>query len=72
MAKKKKYVYCWDEVPVVIDVIYASVILGLTAVQVRIMLRRGDLKGVKIGRDWRILKSDIMSFVGAEEEAIGE
>ena len=64
---RTKYIYNWNEVPVVVDVGYVCVILGVTADTVQKLLRAGKLKGAKVGRDWRINKADLMNFVGAKE-----
>ena len=60
--------YSWKEVPVVINLAYAAVILNANPEVVRSYLSDGTLKGFKIGKEWRINKSDLMDFVGAREE----
>ncbi len=62
---KKNYVYCWEQVPLLIDIPYASVLMGVSPETVRRELASGKLKGNKVGREWRILKSDIMARLGA-------
>ncbi len=69
MNIRTKFVYSWDEVPVLIDVSYACIILGVTDDTVQKLLRSGKLKGFKIDRSWRIRKKDLMNFVGESEEA---
>lgn len=66
---RTKYIYNWNEVPVVVDVGYVCVILGVTADTVQKLLRAGKLKGAKVGRDWRINKADLMNFVGVKEKS---
>ena len=65
--KREKFVYNWQEVPVIVDVGYVCRILGVTADTVQKLLRSGTLRGFKVGRDWRICKSDIMAFIGEQE-----
>lgn len=65
---RTKYIYNWDEVPVIVDVGYVCVILGVTANTVQRLLRTGRLKGFKVCRDWRINKVDLMAFVNAKKE----
>lgn len=60
--KRKEYVYNWEEVPIIVDVAYVCILLGVTADTVQKLLRNGTLKGFKVGRDWRVKKSDIMAF----------
>lgn len=66
---REKFVYNWQEVPLIVDVGYVCRILGVTADTVQSLLRTGELKGRKVGRAWRICKSDIMAYVGEEVPA---
>ena len=66
--KKTDTVRNWDEVPVVINLPYAAIILKTNPEVVRRYLSAGKLKGFKLGREWRINKSDLMQFVGEGEE----
>jgi excisionase family DNA binding protein len=65
---KKKTVYNWDQVPVVINLPFVAVILKANPEVVRRYLASGKLKGFKVGKEWRINKSDLMDFVGVKEE----
>ncbi|HOO05890.1 MAG: helix-turn-helix domain-containing protein [Ruminococcus sp.] len=65
---KKKYATAWKEVPVVLDVPYVSVLLGLHPNTVTRLLRTGELKGFKFGNQWRITKDSVMKLLNAEEE----
>lgn len=64
---KKKTVYNWDQVPVVINLPFVAVILKANPEVVRRYLASGKLKGFKVGKEWRINKSDLMAFVGVKE-----
>lgn len=63
---KKDRIYHWEQVPLVLDIAYASVLLGVHPETVRRKLSSAELNGKKIGREWRILKSDIMSYLGVD------
>lgn len=65
--KKELTIFNWKEVPVVINLPYAAIILKANPEVVRRYLAEGKLKGFKLGREWRINKSDLMEFVGAGE-----
>lgn len=66
--KKQEPVVGWGQVPIVIDLPYVAVVLGANPEVIRRYLASGKLKGFKVGREWRINKSDLMEFVGAKEE----
>lgn len=59
-----KFIYDWNDVPVVIDIPYASVILGVNPETVARKLRNGTLKGTKVGTSWRLTKYDLMCYLG--------
>lgn len=65
--KKTDTVHNWDEVPVVINLPFVAVILKANPEVVRRYLASGKLKGFKVGKEWRINKSDLMDFVGVKE-----
>lgn len=66
---KNKYVTDWSQVPVVVDVPYVSVMLGIHPNTVKKYLRTGIIKGFKVGAEWRICKEEIAAFMGKEETA---
>lgn len=37
--------------------------LGLSRTSVYDLLRNGELKGVKIGREWRVKKTDMVDYI---------
>jgi len=65
----KKDVFNWAEVPVVINLPYVAVILKANPEVVRRYLATGKLKGFKVGKEWRVNKSDLMAFVGEKISA---
>ncbi len=66
---KNKYVTDWSQVPVVVDVPYVSVLLGIHPYTVKKYLRNGIIKGFKVGAEWRICKEAIATFMGMEKTA---
>ena len=40
--------------------------LKLKPETIRVMLRQGKIKGIKVSRDWRIRKSDLQLFISGE------
>ena len=47
-----------------------AVYLGLKPETVRVMLRDGRIKGIKVSRDWRVTESALKAFVagGGDDE----
>lgn len=44
----------------------AALVLGVTPKHVRELLKRGDLKGAKLGRAWRVNVADLCRIAGLE------
>lgn len=65
--KKTEAFSTWDEVPVVINVPYVAMILKTSQDVVRKHLAAGELRGFKVGREWRINKEELQRFTGYEE-----
>ncbi len=53
----------WADLPLVLTSEQAAKVLQLTRRTVTNMLDRGDLRGVKIGKEWRISRAELMRFV---------
>ena len=45
--------------------------LNLSHTSVYTLLRNGDLKGVKVGREWRVKKEDMLAYINRGEPANG-
>lgn len=60
---KKKYIYSWDEIPLVVDPAYIAILLGCTTDLICKMLRNGKIKGFKVGDLWRVKKEDLKDFM---------
>ena len=54
----------WEDVPALIDLEQASVLLGLSIESVRRYCVIGDIPAVQIGKQWRIDKQKLMKKFG--------
>jgi len=53
----------WTDLPLVLTSEQAAQVLQLTRRTITNMLDRGDLRGVKIGKEWRISRAELVRFV---------
>lgn len=60
---KKQYL-TWNDVPALIDLEQASVLLGLHIESVRRYCATKDLPAIQIGKQWRIDKQKLMQQFG--------
>ena len=60
---KKKYL-SWGEVPALIDLEQAAMLLGLSIESVRRYCVIGDIPAIQIGKQWRIDKQKLMKKFG--------
>lgn len=60
---RTKYVYRWEDVPVIIDLPYAAVLLGVSIECLKRWSRDGKLPAFKVGKLWRINKADLINFI---------
>lgn len=65
---KNKVISNWDLVPIVLDVPYVSMLLGICPETARRYVEQGKIRGTKVGKGWVVLKADLMEFLGAKEE----
>ena len=56
---KKRFIYSLDDIPLFVDVPYFCDVFRLHPNTVLNYLKRGKIKGTKVGRCWRIPKSEI-------------
>jgi excisionase family DNA binding protein len=54
----------WNDVPALIDLEQASILLGLSIESVRRYCVLGDIPAVQIGKQWRIDKQKLMKQFG--------
>ena len=52
----------WADLPLVLTSEQAAKVLQLTRRTITNMLDRGDLRGVKIGKEWRISRAELIRF----------
>ena len=57
----------WNTVPVVIDMIYASRIVGQSAEYLKKRAQRGTFPGYKEGNEWRVSKDDLMEHIASRK-----
>jgi excisionase family DNA binding protein len=53
----------WSDLPLVLTSDQAAVVLQLKRRTITNMLDRGDLHGVKIGKEWRVSRAELLRFV---------
>lgn len=53
----------WSDLPLVLTSDQAAAVLQLKRRTIANMLDRGDLRGVKIGKEWRVSRAELMRFV---------
>jgi excisionase family DNA binding protein len=61
---KKGIFLTWSDVPALIDLEQASVLLGLSIESVRRYCVIGDIPAIQIGKQWRIDKARLMKKFG--------
>ena len=59
----RKFTTNWADVPVVVDLPYASVLLQLHPETLRKLSVSGEFPAKKIGNAWRIEKSRLMEYL---------
>lgn len=57
--KKRKFITSIEEVPVFVDVPYICNLLQLHENTVRRLIQNGSIKAAKVGKVWRIPKTEI-------------
>lgn len=54
----------WDDAPVLMDLAFASRVVGLTVDRLRTLSREGKFPAFKIGdRDWRVEKDALLEWI---------
>ena len=53
----------WSDLPLVLTADQAAAVLQVNRRTLTNMLDRGTLRGVKIGKEWRVSKAEMMRFV---------
>lgn len=60
---RTKYVCQWNDVPVIIDLPYAAVLLGVSIECLKKWAQSGKIPAFKVGKLWRINKTDLIDFI---------
>lgn len=66
MKRLKNRVYNWDEVPAIIDIPYAMMLLGCSRETIRRECQNGGLPAFKVGDMWRIRKDALEAYTKGE------
>jgi excisionase family DNA binding protein len=53
----------WSDLPLVLTSDQAAAVLQLKRRTIANMLDRGDLHGVKVGKEWRVSRTELVRFV---------
>ena len=53
----------WSDLPLVLTTEQAATVLQIKRRTIANMLDRGDLRGVKIGKEWRVSRAELLRFV---------
>lgn len=53
----------FDELDDILDVKALMVVLGLSKNTVLKLLKQGNIPGKKVGREWRVLKSELINYL---------
>lgn len=53
----------WDELPLLLSLPEASILTGLGSERLRQLCVAGEIPGFKIGKKWRIEKSDLREWI---------
>lgn len=56
---KTKWIYDYDAMPQFLDVSLLTMLLNYHPKTIRAKLRSGEIKGVKVGKEWRVDKEDV-------------
>lgn len=63
MSRKRREITRWDDVPIVMDLVMAGLILGLTPDRLRLLSRQGEFPATKVGVEWRVEKDELIEYM---------
>ncbi len=58
-----KSITSWDDVPVVMDLVMAGRIVGLTPERLRLLSRNGEFPATRAGVEWRVEKDELIEYI---------
>lgn len=59
----------WADLPLVLTSDQAAAVLQLKRRTIANMLDRGDLYGIKVGKEWRVSRAELIRFVAGGDSA---
>jgi excisionase family DNA binding protein len=65
----KNYETAWERVPVVFNLSYAALLLGVSLDRLRKLAQHGDFPAFKLGKQWRVNKTDLLSYI--DDQKVG-
>ena len=60
---KVKPITDWNDVPIIMDLVMAGRIVGLTPDRLRLLSRRGEFPATRAGVEWRVEKDDLVEYL---------
>lgn len=60
----------WSDLPLVLTTDQAAAVLQVNRRTVASMLDRGDLAGVKVGKEWRVSRADLRRFIERRKQPL--
>lgn len=64
-----KIIKSWDEVPLIMDLAFASVLLGQAPGTLKLQAERGTFPAFKQGNQWRVEKDDLRAHIEKRKNA---
>lgn len=71
MRKRQIIIASWDEVPIVMDLVMAGKIIGLTPDRLRVLSRQGEFPATKAGVEWRVEKDELIEYMRSRRNGYG-
>ncbi len=67
-GKYKNTPTTWKNIPLLMDINYAALLLSKTPENVNKLCQNGTIPAKKVGNEWRIEKSQLMIFLGISKD----
>ena len=62
-GKRPKIITSWDQIPLVMDLPLACVLLGKSYEGLKKSCQQGKFPAFKCGTEWRVLKDDLIAYI---------
>lgn len=66
--RRPKIITSWDQIPLVMDLPLACVILGKSYDRMLKMSQQGKFPAFKCGTEWRVLKDDLIGYIESNKK----